>query len=90
MKVNFFKSMATTAILALSTLSALPMSASAVTDPNGDGIINIADSVFIQSYLNGTIGYDFDSLYLLDFNEDCIVNSIDVVGCQRYCTGMDY
>lgn len=90
MKAKKIKSIAITAIMALSSLTALPMSASAATDPNGDGIINIADSVFIQSYLNGTIGYDFDCLYLLDFNEDCVVDSKDVVGCQRYCTGMDY
>ena len=88
MKARKIKSIAITAIMALSSLTALPMSASAATDPNGDGVINIADSVYINSYLRGS--YEVSDLSALDFNGDYVINLIDKVACQRYITGMDY
>lgn len=83
-----FKMLTMTTVMALSSISALPMSASATTDPNGDGVVSIADSIYINSYLQGS--YEVSDLSALDFNGDYIINLIDKVACQRYITGMDY
>ena len=87
MKVKTIKSIAITAIMAFASLVALPMSASAITDPNGDGIINISDVVIIRSYVNGQT--HVSDLSSLDFNGNNVVDMVDVIRCQRYCTGMD-
>lgn len=90
MKVKKIKSIAITAIMALSSLTALPMSASAITDPNYDGSVNIADVVLIEAYIDGTIDFETAELWLLDFNEDYSVDIRDSIACQRYLTGLDY
>ena len=90
MKVKKIKTIAITAIMALSSFTALPMSASAITDPNYDGSVTIADAILIESYIDGTIDFDNSDLWLLDFNEDYSVDIRDSIACQRYLTGLDY
>jgi len=51
-------------------------------DPNGDGVINSADTVFVQAYLHGN--YEVSDITVLDFNEDLVVNYVDVLAIQRY------
>ena len=58
------------------------------TDPNGDGVIDIADSVFITGYLRG--GYSVSNIDAMDFNGDLIVDAYDAVAVQRYLSGNDY
>ena len=88
MKAKKIKSIAITAIMALSSLTALPMSASAITDPNGDGSVNATDALIIQYYLSGTTNYS--NLTALDFNGDMIIDEIDKSACLRYITTGTY
>lgn len=58
------------------------------TDPNGDGVIDIADSVFITGYLRG--GYSVSNIDAMDFNGDLIIDAYDAVAVQNYLSGNDY
>lgn len=88
---RFIKTILTTAIMATMAMSALTFNAFAtvnVTDPNGDGHVDIADAVYIQSYLRGQ--FEVSDISAMDFSGDYIVSQIDVLAVQYYVAGMDY
>lgn len=68
-------------VLTLAT-SALPMSSSALTDPNADGSISIQDSLLILQYISGVI--EPIDLLALDFNGDYIVDYVDYLSVKNY------
>lgn len=89
---KFIKTILTTAVMATMAMSAFTFNAFAVTnngtDPNGDGSVDIADVVYIISYLKGQ--FEVSDLSAMDFNGDYIVNKADSVAVQRYLAGMDF
>lgn len=58
------------------------------TDPNGDGVLDISDAVFITGYLRG--GYSVSNIDAMDFNGDLIIDAYDAVAVQRCLAGNDY
>lgn len=88
---KFIKTILTTAIMATMAVSALTFNAFATgnsTDPNGDGSVDIADVIYIQSYLRGQ--FEVSDLSALDFNGDYMVSQIDSIAVQRHLVGMDF
>ena len=55
-------------------------------DPNGDGMINVADSIYIQMYLLGQINPT--SLTVLDFNGNGIITFADSYTVECYSAGI--
>lgn len=51
-------------------------------DPNGDGVIDVSDTVYIQCYLSGM--FDVDNLIPLDFDGNGIVSQMDARKIQLY------
>ncbi len=51
-------------------------------NPNGDSVINMADSVYIQQYLDGNL-YPIN-LTALDFDQNGIISQMDSYKIQRY------
>lgn len=87
---KFLKSLVCCAVLASMAVSSLVVSAANThkTDPNGDGVIDVADLVFVSSYLVASM--DVPNLSALDFNGDGFVSKIDQIAIQRYLAKMDY
>ena len=88
---KFIKTILTTAIMATMAVSALTFNAFATgnsTDTNGDGSVDIADVIYIQSYLRGQ--FEVSDLSALDFNGDYMVSQIDSIAVQRHLVGMDF
>ena len=88
---KFIKTILTTAIMATMAVSALTLNVFATgngTDPNGDGVVNIADVVYITSYLKGQ--FEVTDISAMDFNGDYVVNKADSIAVQRYLAGMDF
>lgn len=55
-------------------------------DPNGDGIINIADKVCILDYLKGK-NFEVDKR-ALDFDQDGVISEMDAYKVQLYDSGL--
>lgn len=51
-------------------------------DANGDGVINITDSVRINQYILGGFVASGDELTRMDVNQDCVIDSTDVLMVQ--------
>lgn len=85
---KFIRVILATAITTIMATSTLTFNSFAITDPNGDGRVDIADVVYITSYLKGQ--FDVSDLSALDFNGDYMVSQIDSLAIQRYLVGMSY
>ncbi|MDE5946478.1 MAG: hypothetical protein K2G63_04125 [Oscillospiraceae bacterium] len=87
---KIFKSLIGGVVLASMAVSSLAVSAANThtTDPNGNGIIDIADAVYVSGYLHGN--YEVSDIYALDFNGDLLVDDYDSLAIQRYLAKMDY
>ncbi|MDE6035767.1 MAG: trypsin-like serine protease [Ruminococcus sp.] len=55
-------------------------------DANNDGIVNLADAVYVQQYLNG--GFEPENLDRCDVDRNGVVSSMDVNKIQCYCIGL--
>lgn len=60
-------------------------SVSAVTDPNGDGMINVADAIEVGMYLYGD--HEPTNLSVLDFDGNGIISEMDYISVQLYAAG---
>ena len=67
------------------TIISVP-SVSAVTDPNGDGVINIADAVEIGMYLYAD--HEPTNISVLDFDGNGIVSEMDYISVQLYVSDL--
>lgn len=89
---RFIKTLSAVVVMATMSMSIITFNSSAAaktgTDPNGDGSVDIADVVYIESYLKGQ--FEVSDLSAMDFNGDCIVNKADVIAVQRHLAGMDF
>lgn len=87
---KIFKSVICCAVFASMAVSSLTVNAknTHTTDPNGDGVIDIADLVYVSTFLRGA--YEVSNIDALDFNGDLIVDAYDSVAIQRYLAKMDY
>lgn len=79
-----------TAVIAVA--AAVPFVSSATmivpgADPNGDGVIDIADATFIYQVLAGR--YEVSDYTPLDVNGNGIVSKADAVICQFADAGVD-
>jgi hypothetical protein len=86
---KFFKSVITTTTSSLLFFSLIPLSGSAAigdVDPNGDGYVNMSDSVYILQYLAGE--FEPTDLNALDFDENGIISYIDALKVQYYDAGL--
>ncbi len=63
-------------------LSLMPSTASAYSDPDENGVLNLADAVVIVSYLAGHSAPS--DLSVLDFTENGIISEADSIALQTY------
>lgn len=89
---RFIKTLSAMVVMVTMSMSIITFNSSAVaktgTDPNGDGSVDIADVIYIESYLKGQ--FEVSDLSAMDFNGDYIVTKDDSVAVQRYLAGMDF
>ena len=70
----------------MAVVSCGPMTSSAVNaDPNGDGKLSIADTVFIQQYLLGC--FEPSNLTALDVDNNGVISQMDAYQIQLYLAG---
>ncbi len=85
MKVNKkLMSFLLSGVMAVMTCGALSASA-AVPDPNGDGVINISDAVYIMQYLKGV--FEPTDLSRLDIDQNGVISRMDAYYAQLYELG---
>lgn len=78
-----------TAVLAAAAAVPFVSSASLIVpgrDPNGDGVIDIADATFLYQVLHG--GYEFSDYTPFDVNGNGIVSELDTMLCQLADAGV--
>lgn len=81
------KMLAMTTVMALSSISALPVSATSVLDKmdvNGDGGINASDAYIVNCYVNGSLASSTPEMF--DISGNGIVDVIDYAMIARYVT----
>ena len=71
--------------MAATAFSAMPASAATTPDPNGDGVINISDAVYIIQYLGGLFEpYDSNRL---DVDGNGVISRMDATYIVLYEIG---
>ncbi len=90
---KFKKVIAFVCSTAIAALSVLPTSGLAVTpadveakDPNGDGVITMADVAFMYQILSGK--YNPSDLTRFDIDDNDVVSDVDAIYTQMYTAGM--
>lgn len=83
MKMNRIIASAVSA--ALIAAACVPFSANAATDPDGNGAVEIADAVYILSYLAGV--FEPNDLSALDFDGNGIISEMDAYTVQLALVG---
>lgn len=53
------------------------------TDPNGNGVWEVADAIYIMQYLAG--GFEPTNLAQLDIDQNGVVSMMDAQSIQLYC-----
>lgn len=87
----FLKKILTSAVIATIATSPLTLNVFAENihgDLNNDGSFDIADVVFMSSYLRG--GFEVSNQSIMDFNDDYLIDAYDLVAMQRCLSGMPY
>lgn len=90
---KFKKVIAFVCSAAIAALSVLPISGLAVTpadveakDPNGDGVITMADVAFMYQILSGK--YNPSDLTRFDIDDNGVVSDVDAIYTQMYTAGV--
>lgn len=76
----------TSAMLAMSGSYVSAASITDYTDPNGNGVWEVADAIYIMQYLAGA--FEPTNLTQLDIDKNGVVSMMDAQSVQLYCAEM--
>lgn len=86
MKRKLISSIAAISLAVASAVSLTSSASGTPRDPNGDGIVNMSDAIYIKQYLNGRVLPN--NLTSLDFDVNGIISQMDSYKLQYWCLSL--